>query len=73
MEQLQPGMKVIAIDNRPVGRVGRLRDCCFEVLHESGASQHLIPYVLLSVISDRVALVCRVDRTLHYACANEHA
>ncbi len=70
MQRLQPGMAVFGIAGRRVGRVGEIREDCFEVLREAadGGVICLKPDAIFTVEARDVTLVCEKAEVDRYKC-----
>jgi hypothetical protein len=68
MERLMPAMRVLTINDLPLGEVGNILSCCFEVRAPDGTRFNLEPAAIFNVANTRVSLVCMLDHVDTYAC-----
>lgn len=69
MKRLEPGMQVLEVNDRRIGHVRSIRDCCFEVTAiDTNEVFELVPRVVFTVGVDRVSLVCDRSGLSRYRC-----
>ena len=70
MDQLEIGFAVFSVDDRRMGQVSSIRDCCFEIQTRRGKAISLLPYVIFNIADGRISLVCNEGEIDRYACSN---
>jgi|KBSSwiStaDraftv2_1062776.scaffolds.fasta_scaffold2048433_1 hypothetical protein len=67
MDSIVRGLAVFAVDGHPIGHVGNILTCCFDVTTDIGRFATRREAVF-TVDSHFVTLVCNADRLGEYAC-----
>ena len=67
MAPLEQGMSVFSIDDRRVGQVSKVRDCCFDVMAD-GEPFTVLHDGVFNIDEGRVSLMCVGEELARYAC-----
>jgi hypothetical protein len=69
MQRLTQGFAVFGVDDRRLGQVRQINECCFEVAPpKTGESLCLVPDAIFNVAEARVTLVCSNEEVARYLC-----
>ena len=80
LEQLDPGMSVVGLDSRTVGRVHQIGEDRFSVVRTDGTLVWMPPSLIFAVQTTGVMLICHAATAERYLCPppdraheNQHA
>ena len=72
MDDLEIDDDVFGVDDRRLGKVSAIRECCFGLTSVDGTECCVLPYAIFNIDGQRVTLLCNGSELERYACTEVH-